>query len=369
MLNSLAFGLEQELLQSSVQQQKILDLGIGQPLLSKLPKEIYNNFNSVQDINKYYPASGDKELRSLILKRYYPSLSLDNIAITNGAIGGLDFVFRALKESEAKILLPNPGFSPYEKLAQFSGYKVNKYTINYKNNDSLIDWASLTKNIDHETKILLLNSPHNPTGKVLKQEDFFKLIDLLVSYPKLNLIMDEVYRDLIFGSQQHIDFVPLLDRTYIIGSFSKVFPIQGARIGWVTTSRSNQLVLEPYFQNTLGSVSSYGQELAKNILKLKLSFFDIYAESKDKTISLLKKLNIPFIQPEGSFYVFINVGSDDQLVKLKLENQKVKVLSGSDFGDHGANHIRVSFAQDFETIKAALHIIGKVIPTQSRTLS
>lgn len=354
MLNSLAFGLVDpsiSILKKS--EEEVLDLGIGQPLLSKLPNDIYQSFSHISGINQYYPASGDQRLRELILDKYYPELGTQNIAITNGAIGALDFVFRSYTNSKSSVLLPNPGFPPYEKLARISGHTVQKYEIDALGK-SLINWESVNKTLNHETKLLLINSPHNPTGKVFTEDDFQELSRILNSYPKLNLIIDEVYRDLIYDGLKHLDFTSVLERAYIIGSFSKVFPIQGARIGWVVTSYKKQKRLEPYFQNAYGSVSSYGQELAKIILKRKLDYFALYDESRTKILKELDKLDFSYIYPMGTFYIFLSTPKGIKKLAKKLEARNISVIDGLDFGTLGEGFIRISFAQDFKIIKKAL---------------
>lgn len=357
MIESAAFGLSTQ----NKSPNKILDLGVGQPLLSKFPIDIYDKFYKTEGINKYYPSVGDQELRSLILKKYYPNLSMDNIAITNGAIGALDFVFRMMASEDTSVLIPDPGFPPYEKLAKFSNHKVLKYKIALKDDDQLINWDSVFEKIDDSTKILLLNSPHNPTGKILHNDEIKNINFLLEKYPQLNLVLDEVYRDLIYDNNKHINLTSLLSRTYFIGSFSKVFPIQGARIGWVVTCQDKLEGLLPFFHNVNGAVSSYGQEIAKSFLKRNLSFLEEYKESRIKVLNELEKYKIDFIYPKGAFYIFIRVKGNDQTFRLQLENQGVKVISGNDFGENGKSYIRISFAQDFKIIREAIRLIANTL--------
>ena len=176
--------------------------------------------------------------------------------------------------------------------------------------------------------------------------------------------MDEVYRELIYNGLEHVDFSALIDRTYIIGSFSKTFPIQGARIGWVVTNSEKQKALEPLFQNTYGSVSSYGQELAKKIIREKLSYYQLYDNSRIKIINELNKRGLEYLVPEGTFYIFLKVGMDDQTFQKLLLVENVKVLSGSLFGKRGKGYIRISFAQDFSIIQSSLDIIVDVLNSQ-----
>ena len=201
-------------------------------------------------------------------------------------------------------------------------------------------------------------------GKIITIGEYNKIISLLEGYPKLSIVMDEVYRELIYNGLEHVDFSALIDRTYIIGSFSKTFPIQGARIGWVVTNSEKQKALEPLFQNTYGSVSSYGQELAKKIIREKLSYYQLYDNSRIKIINELNKRGLEYLVPEGTFYIFLKVGMDDQTFQKLLLVDNVKVLSGSLFGKRGKGYIRISFAQDFSIIQSSLDIIVDVLNSQ-----
>ena len=361
-LDSKAFGLAPGSARSSEVQNELparYNLGIGEPLLSKLPSDIYEKAPFKEGINLYYPASGDLNLRSLIIDRYYPGHTTDQIAITNGAIGGIDFILRHHSEFCSEILFPNPGFPPYRKLAEFSKYNSKFYNIILDDIDETINWDSIFEQTTENTKLLLLNSPHNPSGKVLSQYDKEKLLELLERYPDLYFIMDEVYRELIFGGEKHLDLTKYLDRGYIVGSFSKVFPIQGARIGWVLTSVENQKSIESLFQNVYGSVSSYGQELAKEILIRKLNYFELYAKVQAQLINELDRLNLDYITPKGSFFCFIKLDRlCDLEVAKELKSLGVIVLPGSAFGSKGKGYIRISFAQDIEILKDGLRIIA-----------
>lgn len=362
MLNSLAFGLDQPLKNNLM---PILDLAVGQPLLSQFPKHMYDNFYSNKKINRYYPASGDEKLKSLILSKYYPKLNTDHISITNGAIGALDFIFRIRREENSSVLIPNPGFPPYEKLAEYSQHQIKKYHIDLKSNQALIDWNNLMPLIDHDTRLLLINSPHNPTGKILHKIDYQNLLSIIEKYPKLYLVFDEVYRDLIYTQHPHYDFSHILNRSYIVGSFSKVFPLQGARIGWVITSRENQEELAPLMYNVNGAVSSYGQELAKSFLKKDISFFNVYNQSRKMVLKELDQYGIKYLNPEGAFYIFIKVDCNEQDFQKYLLKKGIKVLNGQNFGSLGKGYIRISFAQDFNVIKDAIKIMAHYLREQN----
>jgi aspartate aminotransferase len=356
-----AFGLAQKI--ERVNHAQIIDLGLGEPRLSHFPIELITELSHIKEIHRYYPSFGDFELREKIIKKYYPGLSVENLAITHGAIGAIDFIFRSHAQTDAEVLLPDPGFVPYENLAKVSGLKIKKYRINMSNlSDELIDWDHLEGLITDKTKLILINSPHNPTGKVFTAHEKKCLITILNRYPQLTFIYDEVYRDLIFDRKTHTELSDIIERGYIIGSFSKMYPLQGARIGWVLTTLEKLATLAVYFNNCTGSISSFGQELAKGMLKRNTSFLEAYAAAKEYAQFFLNLNNVEYIYPSGSFFIFINTFQDDLAFTSLLSHHGIIAIPGSSFGEGGRGHIRISFAQENHLLQSGLETIVSMLP-------
>jgi aspartate/methionine/tyrosine aminotransferase len=358
-LSQQAFGLDKQL---SIHHPLIkqYDLSIGEPNLSQFPFDVFASLQNIKKINCYYPAHGDLVLREKIINKYYPGHSVNNIGITHGTIGALDFIFRANLNNETEILIPDPGFPPYVKLAEFSGARIKKYFINLElNSDYCIDWNSLEVSITPRTKFILINSPHNPTGKVLTQSDYVRFQEILEKYEHVSFILDEVYRELIFGNKTHCDFSRFIDRGYVVGSFSKMYPLAGARIGWVLTSSEKMKLLAPYFNNATGSMSSFGQEIVKTILSRELSFQKIYSDAAADALKILDFYHVDYIVPEGAFFVFIKYIAPGALMAMELSKLGVDVVPGIAFGKSGENFIRVSFAQEKDILKNGFTIIAE----------
>lgn len=363
-ITSQAFGLDKKVSQTRSQNssndQEFFDLRIGEPKLSEFPYDILRELTDTPNINCYYPSHGDFQLREMILSRYYRGFSIDNIAITHGTMGALDFIMRAHLHSGAEILLPDPGFPPYAKMAGLTGGKVKRYRLHLDDEKNFIDWNHLDELVTEKTKFLLINSPHNPTGKILTSDDFHCFHKFLQKHQHVKFIMDEVYRDLIFSSRGHFDFSAYIDRGFIVGSFSKMFPLQGARIGWVFSSSEEIKNLAPFFNNISGAMSSFGQELAKSILKRELSFSEPYAYALFQTKKILNSYHVDYVAPEGAFFVCIRYYNDEGgKIADELDELGVGVVSGEFFGDQLKNGIRASFAQNPEILKKAFTIIGR----------
>jgi aspartate aminotransferase len=344
--------------------QKKYNLSLGEPHLSRFPLSIMADLVSIKDIHRYYPSSGSESLRQALLNKYYPGLNIENISITHGAIGALDVILRSnshLTDLETEILLPDPGFPPYEKLAEFSKLKIKKYKINLaKKAETLIDWQGLAEQVSAQTKIILINSPNNPTGKLFTDHDRLQLGQILDKNPQLHFIMDEVYRELIFTGDKHTELISFLDRGYIVGSFSKMYPLQGARIGWVATNPQSMKKLMPFLNNAYGAISSFGQELAQLMLDKNFNFSAPYFEALATVEEVLTEFQIPHVVPLGGFFCFLDFKVDDRLVAEKLLSLGVMVVPGSTFGSQGRNHIRICFAQKKSDLEESLRIISSL---------
>ncbi len=341
------------------QDQVVYNLTLGEPRLSDFPYELLDNLKQIEKINNYYPSFGDPALRQQILNRYYKDLSLNNIVISHGAIGALDVIMRSKLTTGSEILISDPGFPPYEKLARFAGATVLKYKINLHCSETMIDWDSIRKTITGKTKIILINSPHNPSGKVFTELDMQLLNEMLDYYPDLIFVMDEVYRDLIYTSLPHYDLSSLLERGYIVNSFSKIFPMQGARIGWVISSEEKIQEMAVYYNNAYGAISSFGQELAKLILAKNINYCPRYKKAKSTACAILDQYKVDYVTPEGAFFICVNYVAPDLEVISELEQLGVLAVPGSAFGSISSGYIRLSFAQNEKVLKESFHIIGQ----------
>lgn len=341
--------------------QKKFNLSLGEPHLSQFPSSLLVDLGHIKDIHRYYPSCGSEALRQSLLDKYYQGLNLENISITHGAIGALDVILRShnILDNEVEILLPDPGFPPYEKLAEFSKLKVKRYKINLpQDSETLIDWNQLNLQVSSQTKIILINSPNNPTGRLFTPADKFHLSQLLQKHPQLHFIMDEVYRELIFNNVKHTELTAFLNRGYIVGSFSKMYPLQGARVGWVVTNSQSMKSLVPFFNNAYGAISSFGQELALSLLAQDINFSAAYHQAMATVEEVLIKHQVPHTIPQGGFYYFLDFKTDDQAVVQSLLDLGVMVVPGSAFGHQGKNHVRICFAQKKSDLEEALEIIA-----------
>lgn len=360
-----AFGLTNSIPGNPSIHQELIDLSLGEPHLSEFPSDALTEIAQIPDIQRYYPSLGSEKLRALIQRKFYHNLNAENIVITHGAIGALDIIMRAFVSPHAEILIPDPGFPPYEKLAKISGYQIQKYQIqqpakneiNSAQVKTMINWQELDSLVNKNTKIVLFNTPHNPTGMIFTEFDFQLFKQFLRRHSHVYFIMDEVYRELIFDGLNYFDYSDFIHRGFIVGSFSKMFPLQGARIGWVVSVDYQLKKLYPYFFNAYGAISSFGQELAFNLMQRNLQYLDRYRLARDYCVQKLTEEQISFVKPKSSFFMMIEVSDCELELVQELSQLGVRVTAGSQFGANGSGYIRICFAHEFNKLEKALDLI------------
>lgn len=358
---SQAFGLTTAPQVNTLQMPEMIDLTIGEPRLSALPTEFVQKLTQIQDIQRYYPAQGSVSLRQSLIEKFYPQIQLQQICITHGAIGALDLILRAICNPGDHILLPDPGFPPYEKLAQFSKVNVSRYRLNScEENLYAINWNSVTAALTPYTRLIILNSPSNPTGQLFTKRDKLKLIEILQKYPQLSFVMDEVYREMIFEGE-HTETSDLIDRGFVVGSFSKMYPLAGARIGWLIGNEKQLQKIYPYLSFAFGSMSSFGQELALQFLQTKANFSERYHQVLNLIIPVLDHWQIKYVKPHGGFFLWIQTPYLGSELTVQLLQLGLKVVPGESFGPSGAYFIRVCFSQEPEILKQGLDRLGRYL--------
>lgn len=339
----------------------VIDLALGEPRLSKLPERFLKKLTEIPDIQHYYPAQGSLHLRQALIENFYPNLKPSNICITHGAIGALDLIFRAVCNSDDHVLIPDPGFPPYLKLAQFSKLNVSRYRLNScEENLYAINWNSVMSELTQNTRLILLNSPANPTGQIFTKRDKQKLIEVLQKFPQLSFVMDEVYREMIFEGE-HTETYDLIDRGYVVGSFSKMYPLAGARIGWVAGHEKPLQKIHPYLSFAFGAMSSFGQELALQFLESKTKFNDRYNEVLNLILPVLDQWHINYVKPQGGFFLWIKTPHLGTTAATHLLQLGLKVVPGDAFGPSGSHFIRVCFCQEPELLKQGLDRLGRYL--------
>ncbi|OKH21568.1 aspartate aminotransferase [Hydrococcus rivularis NIES-593] len=357
------------------QGRKIIHLEIGQPDF-KTPMNICAAaFQAMKDgYTGYSPAAGLWEFREVIAEHISQTRGIeiypDEVVVTPGAKPIVFFTILALIEKGDEVIYPNPGFPIYESVINFVGAKAVPLPLR-EEVDFRFRVEDLIAAISDRTRLLILNSPQNPTGGFLKKEDLEAIANLANKYD-FYVLSDEIYSRILYEGQHEsiIGFPDMKERTILLDGHSKTYAMTGWRLGYAIAPKR---LVEEIVRLTINSNSctcSFTQMAGIEALKGSQDFVtQMVAQFKQRRDVIVEGLNtiegISCLKPAGAFYVFPNVKqlplSCGELADYLLEEAGVAVLSGTAFGKFGDGYLRLSYANSLENIQEALERIQAAI--------
>ena len=372
--NETAFEVLSKALYLKSQGKEIINLGIGQPDFLPPKNVIKAGIEALKSDNHgYSPSKGLLTLRELIsnevLKRYNSKINPENILITPGGKVVIYITIMMLVEKGSEVILPDPGFPIYRSATLHAGANPVSIKLNEKNNFSFIAEDILRK-INKKTRLIIINSPSNPTGTMISLKELNKLVDGLVNYPEVHILSDEIYSKILFNNNVHrslIEFPNLKERVIILDGLSKSFAMTGWRIGWGIFPESMIDIAETYATNIFSCVNYSTQVAAIEAIKgsqksveLMNSIFEKRSNLMFEGLNSIK--NFTCIKPQGAFYCFPNISKTkltSNIVQNKLlEEVGVATIAGSSFGKYGNSYIRISCAASEKDLNNALNKIN-----------
>ena len=323
----------------------------------------------------YGPASGLPELRKAIAEYTARSLGIkcsgEQVVVTPGGKPIMFFGILACIDEGDEVIYPNPGFPIYESVINFAGAKPVPLVLKEEKGFGY-DIDDLRKLITEKTRMLIINSPANPTGGVLTKEDLARIAELVVKHD-LYVLSDEIYSRILYDGFKHTSistFPGMAERTIILDGFSKTYAMTGWRLGWGVMPEP----LVPYVSqlqiNCTSCTSSFSQIAGMEALTGKQDEVDkMVAEFKRRRDVIVDGLNgirgFRCHKPLGAFYVFPSITgtgkSSRQLSDFLLNEAGVACLSGTAFGAFGEGYLRFSYANSVENIQLALERIRKAV--------
>ncbi len=349
------------------QGRSIVHLEIGEPDFDT-PKHIVDAAVEALRSGKthYGPSTGLPELREAIAadftKRRGTPIAADNVTVLAGGKPAIFFPLLALLDEGDEAIYPNPGFPIYESMIEFSGAKAVPLPLR-EANQFRTDVDELKRLITPKTKIVIVNSPHNPCGSVLPPDDVRRIAELCAERG-IWLFSDEIYCRIMY-EEKHA--TPLQwgdrDRIIVLDGFSKTFAMTGWRLGYSIAPAELATRIARLQTNCNSCPATFSQIAAVSALNGPQEPVDaMVREFKQRRDVVVKGLNsIPgmsCITPQGAFYAFANIqktgmGSRD-LQRALLEEAGVGTLSGTAFGKHGEGFIRLSYANSIANLEEAL---------------
>ena len=322
----------------------------------------------------YTSNAGLMELREEIcnyLKKY--DLSYDaatEVLVTVGASEAIDLAFRALVGEGDEVLIPDPSFVCYGPLATMAG-ATPVYLNTYEKDDFRLMAEELEAKITPNSKVLLLPYPNNPTGGIMRKEDYEPIAEVVKKH-NLFVICDEIYSELVYGGEKHFSFAALpgmKERSIVLNGFSKAFAMTGWRVGYACGPADVVAAITKIHQYGIMSAPTMGQYGAleglrngdEEVAKMVAS----YDERRKVIVQGFRDMGLSCFEPKGAFYCFPCIKStgmsSEEFVEQLLMEEKVAVVPGNAFGASGEGFIRCSYASSMENIKEALKRIESFI--------
>ena len=356
--------------------RKIVHLEIGEPDFDTPPHIVEAAAEALREgFTHYVAAPGLPELREAAGEFFgrtgRPRYPADRVVITPGAKPIMFYAIMALCEEGDEVLYPDPGFPMYESITAFAGAKPVPVPLR-EENDFRMDPDEVEALITDRTRLLVINSPHNPCGSALVREDVEALAKIAIEH-NLYVLSDEVYWAIQYeGEHTSIATIDgMEDRTILLDACSKTFAMTGWRLGFCGLPAS---LVEPFTRLVINSVScsaGFTQRAALAALtgpwEPVETMVTEFQKRRDVMVEGLNRIaGVSCVQPAGAFYVFPNIKSigvsSQRAATGLLEEGGVACLSGRAFGAGGEGYIRFSYANSVEALQAALDAIEATLP-------
>lgn len=352
--------------------REIIHLEIGEPDFDTPPQIIEAAKRALDEGYTHYgPSAGMFELREAIVKEMARSRGLstgiDNIVVTPGAKPIMFFTLLALAQESDEVVYPNPGFPIYESVIRFVGAKPVPVPLREELDFSL-DVNELKDLVTDRTRLIIINSPQNPTGGILPREDLKAIAQIAIEH-EIPVLSDEVYSRIFYdGEFASISaFDGMQDLLIILEGFSKTYAMTGWRIGYGVMPANLAAHITRLMTNSNSCTASFTQRAAISALNGPQDAVGaMVAEFRKRRDLFVKGLNeIPGIScavPKGAFYLFPNITglgkSSKEIADFFLNEGGIAALAGTDFGVYGEGFLRFSYATSLENIQKALERIG-----------
>jgi aspartate aminotransferase len=360
----------------------IISLSAGEPDFDT-PEHIKNA--AINALNngqtKYTAVDGIPELKQAIVDKFQRENNLEyknnQILVSCGAKHSLYNLFQATLNPGDEIILPAPYWASYPDMAILAGAVpiiiTTTITENFK-----INVENLSQAISEKTRMIILNSPSNPSGANYSNEELLEIGEILLKHPNIIVVTDDIYEHIFWGSERFANIInscpELYDRTIIVNGVSKAYSMTGWRIGYAAGPDKIIKEMKKIQSQSTSNPNSIAQAAAVAALNGKQDFIkecvNIYKERHDVIIKLLKEIDgIKVLESEGTFYTFPDmnntikrikkISNDIELAEFFLEEAGVAMVPGSAFGAPGC--MRISFATNMENIKEGIKRIKDVL--------
>jgi aspartate aminotransferase len=355
----------------------IVNLGIGQPDFRTPPHIVEAAVKALRDGHHgYTPATGILPLREAVAadlhRRFKVDVSPGQVIVVPGGKVTMFMAILMFGEAGADILYPDPGFPIYRSMIEFTGANPVPVPIREENGFAFSAAETLDL-ITPKARLLILNSPANPTGGITPKAEVDRLVAGIERFPGVAVMSDEIYDQMLYDGQQHVcllTYPSIRDRLILLNGWSKTYAMTGWRLGYAVWPGKLYEYARKLAVNCYSCVNAAAQWAGLAALAGPQESVDVMRAEFDRRRTLvvagLNKLpGVGCATPKGAFYAFPNMKSTGwqakALASALLEEAGVAVIGGPDFGVLGEGYIRISYANSTENIARALDRMGEFL--------
>lgn len=337
-----------------------------------------------EDINQYAITWGDRPFRQAIAEkvRWYLGLDIDpekQITVTCGSTEAMAAVMLATVDSSEEVIVFEPYYENYGPDAVLAGACPRYVTLHPP--DWTFDEAQLSQAFNEKTKAIIINTPHNPTGKVFTHDELAFIAELCQKWDVL-AFTDEIYEHILYDGAKHVAMATLpgmAERTVTINGLSKTYSVTGWRVGYILASPElTGAIRKVHDFLTVGAPAPL-QRAGVAAMQLPIAYYSelarLYQEKRDIIVRTLDEAGIQYFAPKGAYYLFADISSFGYETDIEFTNYLIKeigvaVVPGSSFFcklEDGQRFIRFCFSKTTETLKSARERLLKLQPTLRTT--
>jgi len=361
----------------AAQGRDVINLGIGQPDFPTPPHIVEAAVKALHDGHHgYTPATGILPLREAVAadldRRFGAEVSPDDVLIVPGGKVTMFMAILMFGEPGAEILYPDPGFPIYRSMIEFTGATPVPVPIREENGFAFSAQESLSL-ITPRTRLLIVNSPANPTGGVTPRAEIERLVAGLENHPDVAILSDEIYGTMTYDGEAHVSLLQspsIRNRLIYLDGASKTYAMTGWRLGWSVWPRPLYDAARKLAVNLHSCVNAATQWAGVEALNGSQDCVAaMVAEFDRRRAIVVEGLNrlpgVSCVTPKGAFYAFPNIARTGwkakALASALLEDAGVATIGGPDFGVHGEGYLRLSYANSSENIVRALDRMGEFL--------
>ena len=365
-----AFEVLARAAQLAAEGRDIINLGIGQPDFKTAPHIVEAAVKALRDGHHgYTPAAGIPALREAVAadlaRRRGVAVDPGQVLIVPGGKVTMWFAILMFGEPGAEILHPSPGFPIYDSAIRFSGATPVPIPLE-EDKGFAFSADDVLARVTPRTRLLIVNSPANPTGGVVPRVEFDRLADGLAEHPQIAVLSDEIYGRMLYDGREHVcllSYPQLRDRVILLDGWSKTYAMTGWRLGFAVWPPSLVEGATRLAVNSHSCVNAAAQYAGIAALEGPQDAVDgmtaAFADRRNVIVAALNRVpGFRCVEPGGAFYAFPNItgtglAAKDLQTRL-LEDVGVAAVAGTSFGAHGEGFLRFSYASSIDSIEAAM---------------